>query len=270
MASARNAPSFIRLSTFLFVIPFVVVGCEIETKEGVKIEIIIPPPTDCRGVKEGDWVQVLYNMTSLEGKLIDSTYRPDGKIIAEEYYFAVGVTNGVTIGLEGGCKGEKRRLTIPGKLMRQVLNMNWVLLNKEYIYLHCSLYITVSDSPPLLYEALIVDHVPVQDKHCLVDFWSTDLNADKVIDLEEVDEVLLKEEFLKSAQLDINVENLSDWIMSLFDKDGDSTLDREEYFDMLKTIRLDEMVKAKEESLRKEKELEEMSRKRRRRNRIEL
>ncbi|XP_062589959.1 uncharacterized protein LOC134251575 [Saccostrea cucullata] len=259
MASAQGVLSFLRLSILLFVITFV--GCEIETKEGVKIEIITPPPSDCRGVKEGDWVKVLYNMTSLEGELIDTTYRlyelsvsccfcrPNGEKVAEEYYFAVGVTNGVTIGLEGGCKGEKRRLTIPRKLM--------LISDNEDVSL-------------VLYEALIEDHVPVEDKHCLLDFWSTDMNADKVIDLEEVDTVLLNEEFVKSPLFDFSVENLSDWIMSLFDKDGDGTLDREEYFEMLKTIGLDEMVKAKEESLRKQKELEEARKKRRRRNRIEL
>ena len=58
--------------------------------------------------------------------------------------------------------------------------------------------------------------------------------------------------------------------MGLFDKDGDGTLDRAEYCDMLKTIGLDETVKAREESLRKQKELEEARKKKRRRNRIEL
>lgn len=40
-------------------------------------------------------------------------YRRDNLTIPEVYYFAVGTKNGVTIGLEGACKGEQRRLKMP-------------------------------------------------------------------------------------------------------------------------------------------------------------
>jgi hypothetical protein len=64
---------FTGLTCFLLLITYI--ECQVETKEGVKIEILSPPPADCVGIKEGDWVQVMFNMTSLEGDLIHTTYR---------------------------------------------------------------------------------------------------------------------------------------------------------------------------------------------------
>ncbi|XP_048776527.2 uncharacterized protein LOC125680798, partial [Ostrea edulis] len=220
MANTR----FIRLAYFLIFISHI--ECQVETKEGVKIEIITPSPSDCIGIRKGDWVQVLFNMTSQEGDLISSTYRADKKPIAEEYYFGVNVTNGVTIGLEGACKGEKRRLTMPSTLMFDFDQRN-PLFNSS-----------------LFYEAYILDHVLAENKLGLLEFWAADWNSDKVVDLEEIDMSLKRNKYLeKYLQETIGVENMSDWMMDVFDHNGDEMLDRDEFFHMYKVIRPDEMNK---------------------------
>ena len=51
------------------------VEAQTQTKEGVEIEIITPPPSlECQGIRKGDWVSILYNASTVEGQYLDSTY----------------------------------------------------------------------------------------------------------------------------------------------------------------------------------------------------
>lgn len=58
----------------------------------------------------------------------------------------------------------------------------------------------------------------------------------------------------KYLQETIGVENMSDWMMDVFDHNGDEMLDRDEFFHMYKVIRPDEMNKTMNEKFKKEKE----------------
>eukprot|EP00105_Crassostrea_gigas_P029781 XP_011451828.1 PREDICTED: uncharacterized protein LOC105345393 [Crassostrea gigas] len=117
----------------------------------------------------------------------------------------------------------------------------------------------------LIYDAIVADHVVAEDKHRLREFWSMDWNTDQYIDLEELDMALSREGFLENILQDNSgIENMSDMIIGVFDKDGDEALDRDEFFEMHRNINIS---KPEEEPPTT---VEEPESKRRRRKRDEL
>lgn len=135
-------------------------------------------------------------------------YRRDNLTIPEVYYFAVGTKNGVTIGLEGACKGEQRRLKMPLSKWNKDGNISlpafssflmftnmskkngWFYLQNIGDYTYKAVYIwtfvSSANDTTIVYDALVRDHVPVENKHRLMEFWSMDWSSDGFVDLEEV------------------------------------------------------------------------------------
>lgn len=159
-------------------------------------------------------------MTMTSGKLIETTYNLGLKneTLPQQYYFGIGARNGVVIGLAGACKGEKRKLSIPSYLMSR---------DSE----------TFGDT--VIYDAIVADHILAEDKDKLTEFWSMDWNSDKYIDLEEIDAALSRDGLLQNLLKNSSgIENMSDLIIAMFDKNGDDALDRDEFFEMHKTIHI--------------------------------
>ncbi|XP_022328326.2 uncharacterized protein LOC111127440 [Crassostrea virginica] len=207
----------INITGLIIILAISCVEGQTQTKEGVEIEIITPPPSlECQGIRKGDWVSILYNASTVEGQYLDSTYNRgrDNSTIPEMYYFAVGTKNGVTIGLEGACKGEQRRLKMPLSKWQKDAN-----------------------DTTIVYDALVRDHVPVENKHRLMEFWSLDWSSDGFVDLEEIDGALNRDKNMKAMLEDsFGVEGMSDMLMNMFDRDGDESLDRDEFFLMHEAI----------------------------------